>query len=220
MSDKSTAHGPDVYAYVERHSLRPPAVLDELLEATRRNGHFGMASTALQGQFLAFLVRAMQARRVIEVGVFTGVGTLWLAEAVGPEGRVVALDVSDQFTSVGKPFWAKAGVADRIDLRLGPAADSLRALDADGQRGSFDFAYIDADKEAYDTYYELVLPLLRPGGVIAFDNMLQGGRVLDETATGAATTAIRNLNGKLHRDPRVYVSFLPLCDGVYLACKR
>lgn len=220
MRHKTRSFGSDVYQYVADNSLRPPAQAEALVAATNELNNAGMATAPLQCQFLAFLIRAMHARRVIEVGVFTGVGTLWMAEAVGPGGRITACDVTEEYPAIGKPFWKRAGVADRIDLRIAPADQTLKQLADAGETGVYDLAYIDADKEAYDAYYELTLPLLRPGGVVAFDNMLRGGKAADPAETHPATVAIRTLNAKLHADDRVDVSFLPVHDGLYLARKR
>ena len=216
---KNIARIDDLHDYVLSVSLRPPACLDELTGATQQTEHPQMASAPIQCQLLAFLAKSIGATRVIEVGVFTGVGTLWLADAVGPGGTVVGCDISEDFTSIGRPFWEEAGVADRIDLRLAPAADTLAGLLESPGPDSFDFCYIDADKQAYDKYYELVLPLIRPGGIIAFDNMLLHGRVADPGLSDEPVPSIRALNEKLHADGRVDVSFLPLCDGLYLARK-
>lgn len=209
-----------LYDYVLSASLREPPGMAQLVEATQQLERAGMATAPMQAQFLAFLIKAMNATRAIEVGVFTGIGTLWMADAVGPNGKVVACDVNEQYTSIGRPFWEQAGMADRIDLRLAPATQTLEKLAQTPDAGTFDFCYIDADKEAYDTYYELTLPLLRRGGVVAFDNMLQNGRVADAKADDPRVVAVRKLNKKLHGDERVDVSFLPLDDGVYLARKR
>jgi len=207
--------------YVLDVSRRPPPGMDDLVAANAampRGG--GMATEPIQGQFLGFLVRVLGARRAFEVGVFTGIGTLWIAEAVGSEGTVVACDVDDAAPAVGRPSWEKAGVADRIDLRIAPAEETLRSLIEAGEAGTFDFGYIDADKIAYPIYYEQSLTLLRPGGVLAFDNMLQGDRVADPGETGEPVDTIRALNASLGQDDRVDVSFLPLGDGLYLVRKR
>jgi len=220
MKHKTRPLGEAIYDYVAGTSLRQPLHVTELVARTNELSNAGMATAPLQCQFLAFLIRAMNARQVVEVGVFTGIGTLWMADAVGPEGRVTACDITDEYPSIGKPLWDEAGVADRIDLRIAPADQTLKQLADDGRAGAYDLAYIDADKEAYDTYYELLLPLMRVGGVLAFDNMLRGGRVADAAADDPATAAIRALNAKLHDDDRVDVSFLPVHDGLYLARKR
>ncbi len=220
MNNKTLEQTDSLYSYIADTSLRPPAAMLELLETTEKLQNAGLASPPLQAQFLSFLVRMLGAKRIIEVGVFTGVSSLWMADAAGPDSRIVACDVSEEYTSIGKPFWEKAGLTDRIDLRIAPADQTLQNLINAGEINSFDFCYIDADKPAYDGYYELVIQLLRPGGVIAFDNMLQHGRVIDPDAKDDQVNAIRALNSKLHQDKRVDVSFLPLCDGVYLVRKK
>jgi caffeoyl-CoA O-methyltransferase len=173
-----------------------------------------------QGQFMALLVRLLGARRCLEVGTFTGYSALACALALPPDGRLVTLDISAEWTAVARRHWLDAGVADRIDLRLGPAAGSLAALLAEGAADSFDFAFVDADKTGYDAYYELALQLVRPGGLIAFDNVLWSGRVADPNAQDADTTALRALNRKLHADARVDLSMLPIGDGLTLARRR
>jgi caffeoyl-CoA O-methyltransferase len=173
-----------------------------------------------QAQFLQFLLRLIGARRTIEVGVFTGYSALAAAEVLPPSGEIVACDVSEEYTDVARRYWEAAGVADRIDLRIAPAADTLDALLDDGQAGTFDFSFIDADKETYDTYYEQSLRLLRPGGVIALDNVFRDGRVTDPDIADESVRAIQDLNEKLHTDERVDLTMLPLADGVTLAMKR
>jgi predicted O-methyltransferase YrrM len=173
-----------------------------------------------QGQFMALLVRLLGARRCLEVGVFTGYSTLAVALALPPEGRVIACDISAEYTAIARRHWDAAGVAGRIELRLGPAADTLDALLAAGGAGSYDFAFIDADKPAYPAYYERCLALLRPGGLIAVDNTLWGGAVADPADQEADTRAIRAFNGRLHGDARVDLSLAPIGDGLSLARKR
>lgn len=220
MKNKGPAATEAIFDYVTQTGLRLPAGMDALIKTTDQMEQAVMATTPLQGQFLSFLVRAMHATKALEIGVFTGQGTLWMANAVGPNGKVIACDVSEKFTAKGKAGWAAAGVTNRIDLRIAPAQETLGKLISEGRSGTFDFCYIDADKEMYDTYYELTLKLLRPGGVIALDNMLQDGRVADPAATDDRTKSIRKLNQKLHEDTRVEISFLPMFDGVYLVSKR
>ena len=220
MPSKTREHSQEIHDYIAESSIRYPAAMNDLVEVTAQHERSRMATTPVQGQFLAFLMKSIGATRGIEVGVFTGIGTLWMAEAVGPVGTVIACDVSEEYTSVGREYWQRAGVADRIDLRLAPAADTLKALADAGESETFDFCYIDADKEAYGEYYDLALPLMRRGGIIAFDNMLLGGRVVDKAVEDEPVPTIRALNERLKRDDRVDVSFLPLCDGVYLARKR
>jgi caffeoyl-CoA O-methyltransferase len=173
-----------------------------------------------QGQFMALLLQLIGARRCLEVGTFTGYSALACALALPGDGRLVTLDISTEWTAIARRYWIDAGVANRIELRLGPAAQSLAALlEADGP-GSFDFAFIDADKTGYDRYYELALQLVRPGGLIAFDNVLWSGRVADPNAEDADTVALRVLNRKLHVDQRVDLAMVPIGDGLTLARRR
>jgi len=172
-----------------------------------------------QGQFMALLVRLMGARRAIEVGVFTGYSALCVALSLPPDGHLLACDISEEYARVGRPYWEQAGVAQKIELRLAPALQTLDALLAEGAGGTYDFAFIDADKPAYDGYYERCLMLLRPGGLIVFDNMLWSGKVAGPERD-ADTSALHALNVKLHGDERVDVSLLAIGDGVTLARKR
>ena len=173
-----------------------------------------------QGAFMALLVRLLGARRAIEVGTFTGYSALVVAEALPADGQLVACDVSNEWTAIGKPFWERAGVGHKIDLRLRPAVETLNTLLADGQSGAFDFAFIDADKANYDAYYERCLRLLRPGGVVSIDNVLWSGRVANEAVADQDTTAIRALNAKIRDDARVHATMLPIGDGLTLALKK
>ncbi|GIW09832.1 MAG: O-methyltransferase [Dehalococcoidia bacterium] len=209
-----------LYDYLRRISLRESAVAEQLRTATAALPNARMQVPPEQGQFLALLVRLMGARRCLEIGTFTGYSALAVASALPPDGVLVACDVSEEWTAIARQFWAAAGVADRITLRLGPARETLAALIAAGEAGSYDFAFIDADKPNYDAYYEAVLTLLRPGGLIVFDNMFLGGRVLDPDDTSESVRAIRALNEKLHHDERVFIAMLPLADGVTLALKQ
>ena len=209
-----------LYDYALSVGLREPAVLRELREETGRlkNGEWQIAPE--QGPLLALLVKLLGATKCLEVGTFTGYSALWVADALPPRGRLVCLDVSEEFTAIARQYWAKAGLADRIDLRLGPAADALDQLLADGHAGSFDYAFIDADKATYDRYYEQCLELVRPCGLIAVDNTLWDGKPADPAVTDADTAAIRALNAKLHSDERIDLCFLPFADGLTLARKR
>jgi caffeoyl-CoA O-methyltransferase len=173
-----------------------------------------------QGQLLAFLVELIQATTVLEVGTFTGYSALCVALSLPEDGRLVACDVSEEWTSVGRRFWKEAGVSDKIELHLGPAAQTLGTLLEEGMAESFDFAFIDADKEGYDAYFEYGLQLLRPGGLMAIDNVLWEGKVSDPSVSDPDTTAIRALNAKLRNDPRISLSLLPIGDGLTLALKR
>lgn len=207
-----------LYDYVLGHSLREHPAQAALREATRDHPYAGMQISPEQGQFMALLVRLLGARRTIEVGVFTGYSALTVALALPDDGHVLACDVSEEYTRVGQPFWKDAGVAHKIELQLAPALATLDARLAAGAAGSYDFAFIDADKSAYDSYYERCLQLLRPGGLIAIDNVLWSGRVAQPDAD-ADTAALQALNDKLHHDPRIDLSLLPIGDGLTLARK-
>jgi len=208
-----------LYAYVLAHSLREHPAQAALREATRTHRHAGMQIGPEQGQFMALLVRLIGARRTIEIGVFTGYSALCVALALPDDGYVLACDVSDEYTKVGRPFWQQAGVAHKIDLQLGAARATLDGRLAAGDAGSFDFAFIDADKTAYDDYYERCLALVRNGGLSAIDNVLWSGSVAQPAKTDD-TAALQALNDKLHRDARIDLSLLPIGDGLTLARKR
>jgi len=209
-----------LYRYVVDHSGPEHPVLGELREATAGMKHAGMQIGVDQGRLMALLVKLVGARRTLEIGVFTGYSTLAVALALPPDGRIVACDVSEEWTAVGRAHWQKAGVADRIDLRLGRATKTLDELLAAGEAGRFDFAFIDADKESYGAYYERCLQLVRAGGLIAIDNTLWSGAVIDPAHRDADTEAIRALNDAIHRDPSVDAAMLTVGDGLTLARKR
>lgn len=198
--------------YVQNYWVAEPEAAAGLRAATAELPARGMQIGPEQGRMLHWLLGTIGARRTIEVGVFTGYSTLWTALALPDDGLVVACDVSDEWTSIGRPYWEAAGVAGRIDLRLAPATQTLVGLESDG----FDFAFIDADKSNYDAYYEACLRLVRPGGVIAVDNVLWGGAVVDEDDRSADTQAIRALNTKISTDDRVERCLVPMGDGVTL----
>jgi len=205
--------------YVVAHSVREHPAQVALREATRAHPHAGMQIGPEQGQLMALLVRLIGARRCIEIGVFTGYSALTVALALPPDGYLLACDISDEYTRVGRPFCEAAGVDTKIDLRLGPALQTLDAQLATGDGGAFDFAFIDADKSGYDAYFERCLRLLRPGGLIAIDNVLWSGSVA-RPARDADTRALQALNDKLHADERIDLAMLPLGDGLTLARKR
>ncbi|HTO09692.1 MAG TPA: class I SAM-dependent methyltransferase [Myxococcota bacterium] len=207
-----------LHEYLLAHRSPDDPVLEELRAETRRlmGERSGMQISAEEGTFLALLVAATGARRVLEVGTFTGYSALCMARALPPGGKLLCCDVSEEYTAVARRYWQKAGVADRIELRIGPALDTLRALPA-GE--SLDFAFIDADKENYRAYYEEILPRLRPGGLVALDNVLWSGRVLAEDDQSPNTVAIRQVNDHVAADRRVQSVMLGLSDGVTLVRK-
>ena len=219
MSNRSINLNDEVYQYLMGVSLREHPVLSALRDATRGHPRAGMQISPEQGQFMAMLVKLIGARKTLEIGVFTGYSSLVTALALPEDGRVVACDINEEFTAMGREHWAKAGVAHKIDLRLAPALKTLDALIEAGEAGSFDFAFIDADKTSYDAYYERCLTLLRQGGLIAIDNVLWDGEVA-RPSTDADTVALQRLNLKLHKDERIDLSMLPLGDGLTLARKR
>jgi caffeoyl-CoA O-methyltransferase len=220
MSSRTLELTDRLYDYLLRTSLREPPLLAELRAETARLPMAGMQISPEQGQFMAFLVETIGARRTIEVGTFTGYSALCVALALPADGKVVACDVSEEYTAVARRYWSRAGVAAKIELRLAPALDTLGKLLAEGAAGNFDFAFIDADKREYDGYYEAILELLRPGGLVAIDNVLWSGAVADPAKQDDDTRAIRALNEKLKDDPRISLSLLPIGDGLTLARKR
>ena len=201
--------------YVDEHSVREHPVLRELREATKSVPMAGMQIGADQGQFLQLLVQAIGAKRCLEIGTYTGYSALAVALALPKNGRIICCDISAEWTAVGKPFWKKAGVEEMIDLRIGPALETLKKL-----KGPFDFVFIDADKPNYANYYERCLPLVRTGGIIAVDNTLWSGWVAEPSQKDADTVALRAFNDKLHRDERIDIAMLPVGDGLTLARKR
>jgi predicted O-methyltransferase YrrM len=208
-------------AYIRDVSVREPAILTRLRAETATLEDAMMQISPEQGQFMALLVETLGARRCLEVGVFTGYSSLVVALALPRDGTVVACDVSEDYTAIARRYWAEAGVASKIDLRIAPAVETLDRLLADGQAGTFDFAFIDADKPNYDSYYERALTLLRPGGIVAIDNVLWGGSVIKpEKDKDTNTLAIRALNKKIKDDSRVTISLLTIGDGVTVARKR
>lgn len=220
MSRKTLPMTDALHDYLLAVSLREPDVLRRLREETAAHPRAGMQLAPEQGQFLGLLVRLLGATKTLEVGVFTGYSALCVALALPPAGRIVACDINEEWTATARRYWAEAGVAGKIDLWLAPALQTLDRLLDGGEAGTFDFAFIDADKENYAGYYERALRLVRPGGLIALDNTLQGGRVADPSADDPTTATIRALNERLHRDDRITLSLLPLGDGLTLALKN
>lgn len=220
MSLKFLTLDSKLYGYLLNQSLREPSVLAQLRQETAQHPMAQMQVAPEEGQFLAFLVELIHAKKVLEIGVFTGYSSLAIALALPPGGRIVACDVNEAYTAIAKKYWRLAGVADRIELRIAPAADTLAQLLDNGEADSFDFAFIDADKSSYNTYYEMGLRLVRPGGLIAIDNVLWSGKVADPECLDTRTKHLRDLNQKIHRDERVFISLLPIADGLTLARKR
>jgi len=206
--------------YVRNVATRESPLQRRLRDETAQLPQAGMQIGSDQAAFLALLVRLIRARRALEIGTFTGYSALAVATALPADGRLTCCDISDEWTQIARRYWHEAGVAERIDLRLAPAADSLRDLLRDSGAGSFDFAFIDADKTGYDGYYEACLKLLRPGGLMAFDNMLWSGAVADPAQNDPDTEALRALNVKLRDDPRVTSCLVSMGDGVLLALKH
>jgi caffeoyl-CoA O-methyltransferase len=209
-----------LYDYVLSVGVREPDLFRELREETSQLPDAEWQIAPEQGPLLAVLVRLMWARKGIEVGTFTGYSALWVASALADDGTLVCCEVNETFAAVARKYWEKAGFADRIDLRMGPATATLDALAATLDVGTFDYAFIDADKANYDAYYERCLQLVRPGGLIAIDNTLWDGKVADPDVNDADTVAIRELNAKIHADTRVEVSLLPFADGLTLCVRR
>ncbi len=220
MSTRTLALTQELYQYILDISLREPEILARLRRETALHPKAKMQIAPDQGQFMGLLVRLMGARKALEVGVFTGYSSLAVALAMPPGGKIVACDISAEFTSIAQRYWRAAGVDNMIDLRLAPAADTLHTLLQEGHRCTFDFGFIDADKEGYDAYYERTLQLMRPGGLIVIDNVLRMGEVVDASVTNSETAAIRALNTKLRCDDRVHLSLVGVGDGLTLALKK
>ena len=220
MANQTLNLCPELLAYLREHGLREPPLLAELRSATARLPEAVMQISPEQGQFMAFLLRLMGARRVLEIGTFTGYSTLWLASALPEDGQVVTCDRNREWADMARQYWERAGLANRITQHLGDARETLQILQDAGESATYDFAFIDADKVNYDAYYEACLILVRPGGLIAIDNTLWGGAVIDPNATDPDTETIRRLNRKLREDQRVEVAMVPIGDGVTLVRRR
>jgi len=208
-----------LYAYLLSVSLREPTLFARLREETSRLPLARMQISPEQGQFMRLLIELTGAKLAIEIGTFTGYSALAVASAMPANGKLITCDVDEEATAIARRYWAEAGLAGKIELRLGPAVETLDALIATNME-SFDFGFIDADKENYDAYYERLLRLIRPGGLIAIDNVLWNGKVADPAQTDVDTESIRRLNAKLKSDQRVTLSMLPLGDGLTLARVR
>ena len=209
-----------LYDYLLSVSLREPEILQALRQETASHPMSQMQIAPDQGQLLALLVKLMGAKRALEIGVFTGYSSLAVALALPPDGKLTACDVSEDYTSIARRYWEAAGVAEKIDLQIAPALETLDRLLADGAAGSYDFAFIDADKSSYPDYYDRALQLLRPGGLIAIDNVLWSGRVADPQEQDNRTSLIRQFNQMLHQDQRISLSMLSIADGLTLVLKK
>ncbi len=221
MSARTLSITDELHSYLLTHTLREPAILARLREETQNMPNAGMQISPEQGQFMRLLIEVLGARNCLEVGIFTGYSALSVALALPADGKLIACDVNEAWTNVGRRYWEEAQVAHKIELRLAPAAETLESLISAGRAGTFDFAFIDADKSNYGVYYEKCLQLLRPGGVIAIDNALWGGRVAERAdIMSADTRAIAALNDHVQADERVTMSMLTIGDGLLLARKR
>ncbi len=220
MPSEDLTIGDELWEYMRRVTLREPELLSRLRQETATDPNSSCQISAEQGQFMQLLMHLIDARRTIEIGVYTGYSALAVALALPDDGRIIACDKNPEWTSVARRYWREAGVEHKIDLRLGPALATLDHLIAGGQQGRFDFVFIDADKTNYANYYERALVLLRPGGLIAVDNVLWYGRVIDSSVDDPDTRAIRAFNEQLRSDDRVWLSMLPVRDGLTLACKK
>lgn len=220
MTKKTLGLDNQLRDYLLSVSVREPDILQQLRQETTRHPMAMMQIAPEQGQFMALLVQLLGATKTLEVGVFTGYSSLCVALALPQNGKIVACDVSEEYTSIARRYWEAAGVAHKIDLRIAPALETLDELLATGHAETFDFAFIDADKANYERYYERSLQLIRPGGLIAIDNVLWSGQVADPKIQDNRTKVIRALNEKLHQDERVTLSLVPIADGLTLALKR
>lgn len=219
MSRLHTPITDEMSDYVRQISVREPDILRRQREGSEGHPHASMQTAPEQGQFLQLLVRVTGAKKTLEVGVFLGYSSTCVALALPADGKIIACDLSEEYTAQARQLWRAAGVEEKIELRLGPAVQTLDGLIAEGQSGSFDFAFIDADKANYANYYERALTLVRRGGLIAIDNVLWHAAVIDPADTTADTESIRAFNRKLSTDERVTLSLVPLGDGLTLACK-
>ena len=217
MSSRNNYIEEHIYDYILSTSLRDTPLHEQLRGETAEMSMGGMQISPDQGQFMALIVKLIGARRILEIGTFTGYSSLVMAQALPEDGSIVACDVSEEYTDVARRYWAEAGVANKIDLRIGPGAETLSRLLAEGATATFDIAFIDADKPNYAIYYEHCLQLVRSGGLIMIDNVLWSGRPADSGEQEESTVAIRGLNAALHKDERIDVSLLAIGDGLTLA---
>jgi predicted O-methyltransferase YrrM len=219
MNNQHLGLDKNLYEYLLSASLREPELLTKLREETAKHPMSIMQIAPEQGQFMSLLIQLIGAKKTLEVGVFTGYSSLVVALALPEDGKIVACDVSDEYTQIARKYWELAGVTNKIELHIAPALETLDQLIATGEANSFDFAFIDADKSGYNDYYERCLQLVRVGGLIAIDNVLWSGRVGDPEVQDSRTNSMRALNAKIHQDQRVNLSLLPIADGLTLAMK-
>ena len=220
MANKTLGLSDSLASYIQSISVEEPEILAKLREETSQLPGSIMQIAPEQGQFMSLLVQLLGAKKTLEIGVFTGYSSLAVALALPADGKIVACDVDKKSTAIASRYWQEAEVSHKIDLHLAPALETLDQLITSGQTNSFDFAFIDADKRNYHNYYELCLKLIRPGGLIAIDNVLWFGRVADPNDSDKRTIAIRELNQKLSQDSRVKISLIPIADGLTLALKK
>jgi predicted O-methyltransferase YrrM len=220
MSNKTLGLPDDVHAYLIEHGVREPELLARLRAETATMPMAQMQIAPEQGAFMGWLVEALGVRRALELGTFTGYSSLAVALAMPDDGRITCLDISKEYTDVARRYWREAGVEHKVDLRLGPALETLADLKSEGAAGTIDFAFLDADKEPYPDYYEAILDLLKPGGVLLVDNVLADGKVVDPNHSSASVQAIQRLNDRILRDERVSAVLMPIADGLTLARRR
>lgn len=219
MTRKTLTINDQIYDYLLSVSLKETDVQQELREETAKLKQAMMQISPDQGQFMALLVKLMNAKKIIEIGVYTGYSSLCMALAMPDDGRIVACDINKEYTDIARRYWQKAGVAEKIELMLAPAIETLNMLLNNGEQDAYDFVFIDADKPEYPDYYERALQLIRPGGLIVIDNMLWYGKPADPSEKDKDTQAIREFNQQLFNDKRVQISMLTIADGVTLAMK-
>ncbi|EKD75503.1 MAG: O-methyltransferase family 3 [uncultured bacterium] len=220
MSTRTLPLTDSLYAYLLQYSLREPPLFKELREETAKLPSSACQISPEQGQFMGLLIKLLNAKKAIEIGVYTGYSSLCVAQALPSTGKLIACDISEDWTQLAKHYWKLAQLENKIDFRLAPAADTLEKLLENNEQDSFDFIFIDADKENYSLYYEKSLKLLRKGGIIAIDNVLWDGAVADHSKQDSSTCAIRALNEKVLHDDRVDISLVPIADGLTLALKK
>ena len=220
MSNKILNLTPELSDYLQAVSLREPEVLAQLRAETAEHPMAQMQICPEQGQFMALLIRLLGAKKILEIGVFTGYSSLAVALALPDDGKLIACDTDAEVTNIARQYWEMAGVSDKIELHLAPALQTLEMLCDRNEQNTFDFVFIDADKRNYRNYYNLALELVRPGGIIAVDNVLWSGRVADNSVQDPRTQAIRDFNQMLHDDDRIHLSLLPIGDGLTLAMKK